>query len=474
MSTIRLDEDSVETHEYVEGVKRVSSLQRAARSSISAKKRIVRADTVDEDEPPSLVELKSMSTLPSESSDDEESSSEPNEPKETIESYLSDLSDELELFDPSQIFVSVHRCYYWDPKDNIRKGRIYLTNSELLFKCAHMPFLRLRLSLKEITDVSKVKNYMHKYESVVLIETKGGKSHAFFKFKIPKNLVKNLILQLIEKHKRTLSLSSSDSGNGNNVAKKSEPNVFPKSDEPVDVGQSVAGERNAKVIFRRVSQPMKDKLSVMKPPRTSISESTKPSDSPSIYKRDSLEIRNEEKKLSGTPSNLADGKKISLNKIKKIKSFDEVTSSEFKFKANTDEINKYVGKYAKNGKKIVPLTKSKKEEIQPEVTIESPTSFFTKTDNCETTIENKNEVEAKEEPCEAKSETISFKSSLTVHQAFAVSKTIVISNEEYKKMESNNRFILIIMFLSLISFTFITINNVMKASQIELQILDLM
>jgi hypothetical protein len=41
-----------------------------------------------------------------------------------------------EIFDPSLVFLSTHRCYYWDSKNRVRKGKIFLTKNELLFKCS--------------------------------------------------------------------------------------------------------------------------------------------------------------------------------------------------------------------------------------------------------------------------------------------------------------------------------------------------
>jgi hypothetical protein len=397
-------------------------------------------------------------------------------------------NDDLELFDPSQIFVSVHRCHFWDAKDNIRKGRIYLTNSELIFKCARMSFIRLRLNLRDITDVSKVKNYKQRYESVVLIETRGGKAHAFFKFKIPKNLVKNLILQLIEKHKRTMPLSSSDSGNGNGLAsRKSESNTLLANEqssrpEPVAASSSVSpsAERNAKVIFRKVSQPMKDKLGVIKPPRSSTVEIPKAADSPLINKRDSLEIRNEATKLNvNSPAESTTGsKKLTLSKIKKANSFDEstltVTAAAADYKVNTnveESIVKYVAKYAKNGKKMTPPPKRSEDELSEESETRTTTDARTENFNPMDKIG-----EEKAESCEVGSESVAVlaSSNAAVQKALHESKTMLLSIEDFNKMEKNNRFILCLMFLSLASFTFITINNVMKVSQIELQILDLL
>lgn len=111
-----------------------------------------------------------------------------------------------ELFDPSMIFVGIHSCYYWDSFDRIRKGKIFLTKTELLFKCSRMPFVRVRLYLNEVESIIKVKNFKNQSDSVLLISSNNNnliKSFAFYKFRLPKNIIKNNILSLVKNLRQT-------------------------------------------------------------------------------------------------------------------------------------------------------------------------------------------------------------------------------------------------------------------------------
>ena len=114
--------------------------------------------------------------------------------------FLMDESDEdyEEFFDPSLIFVSMYKCYFWNSKGRIRQGKIFLTKSELLFKCSRMPFFRLRIFLRDIIAVKKIKHYKNGKESVLSVDCKNFKSHIFYKFRIPKSIVKNNILKLMQ------------------------------------------------------------------------------------------------------------------------------------------------------------------------------------------------------------------------------------------------------------------------------------
>lgn len=111
-----------------------------------------------------------------------------------------------ELFDPSMIFVGIHSCYYWDSFDRIRKGKIFLTKTELLFKCSRMPFVRVRLYLNEIESIIKVKNFKNQSDSVLLISSNTNnliKTFAFYKFRLPKNIIKNNIISLVKNLRQT-------------------------------------------------------------------------------------------------------------------------------------------------------------------------------------------------------------------------------------------------------------------------------
>lgn len=123
--------------------------------------------------------------------------------------------DYFEIFDPSLIFVDIFRCYYWDSKDRIRKGKIFLTKTELFFKCSRMPFVKLRLHFKDVKEISKIKNYKHRLESVIFIEAMNGKSYAFYKFRLPKNIIKTRLQQLIDECKKDYDQEDTQSVNSN-------------------------------------------------------------------------------------------------------------------------------------------------------------------------------------------------------------------------------------------------------------------
>ena len=78
-----------------------------------------------------------------------------------------------------------------------------------MFKCSGMPFVKVRLDLSDITDVVKIKNYKHKLQNVLSIETNSSsssntstsKSFVFYKFRLPRNLVRSIIMQLVTQAK---------------------------------------------------------------------------------------------------------------------------------------------------------------------------------------------------------------------------------------------------------------------------------
>ena len=111
-----------------------------------------------------------------------------------------------EIFDPSLVFLSSHRCYYWDSKNRVRKGKIFLTKNELLFKCSRMPFVKVRFSYSSIKKLVKIKSFKNTYQSVLYFELQNGKSFAFYRFKIPKKIVINIILVLIKENEEINNL----------------------------------------------------------------------------------------------------------------------------------------------------------------------------------------------------------------------------------------------------------------------------
>jgi hypothetical protein len=140
--------------------------------------------------------------------------------------FHTDDGEFIEIFDPSLIFIAQHNCFYWDSRDRIRKGKIFLTANELFFKCSRMPFIKVRVNLRDVLDVVRINNYKHKAQSVLSIECQNGKSYAFYKFRLPKNIIRNIIVQLVNEAKRANYLgncSSSDETTTHRLKKMSQP-----------------------------------------------------------------------------------------------------------------------------------------------------------------------------------------------------------------------------------------------------------
>ncbi len=107
-----------------------------------------------------------------------------------------------EVFDPSLIFVAVHSCCYWDENDRIRKGKIFLTKTEMLFKCSRMPFVRARLLLTDVEEIKEVKNYRNQSQTVLYIQCNNSRNYAFYKFRLPKALIKNRLASMVNNAKK--------------------------------------------------------------------------------------------------------------------------------------------------------------------------------------------------------------------------------------------------------------------------------
>lgn len=83
-----------------------------------------------------------------------------------------------------------------------------------MFKCSGTPFVKMRVELKDIVDVVKIKNYQHKMSNVLSIGTREGKSYVFYKFRLPRNLMRSIILKLVDEAKTrpSTTLSFDESG----------------------------------------------------------------------------------------------------------------------------------------------------------------------------------------------------------------------------------------------------------------------
>lgn len=141
---------------------------------------------------------------------------------DTSNSLSSDSDEFEELFDPSLVFLAIYRCYYWDARDRIRKGKMYLTRSELLFKCSGMPFVRVRIQFSDIASIVKLKNYKNSVEQVLSVKRNDNKSFIFYKFILPKSIIKNTIETLKKENEEaaTYSIEQSESLASANVAKR--------------------------------------------------------------------------------------------------------------------------------------------------------------------------------------------------------------------------------------------------------------
>ena len=119
--------------------------------------------------------------------------------KSQDERHFSDSLEVDQIFDPSRVFDHVCRCSYWNAKDQIRKGKIFVTSSELLFKCSRMPFVKVRFDLKEIEQIRIVKKFKSSSENVLCIHLGHDVSYTFCKFEYPKTMIQQILLDLSEK-----------------------------------------------------------------------------------------------------------------------------------------------------------------------------------------------------------------------------------------------------------------------------------
>lgn len=108
-----------------------------------------------------------------------------------------------QIFDPSLMYIADYKCFYWDSKDRIRKGKMFLTSNELLFKCSRASYVQVKIAFRDILNVVKINNYKHRSQSVLSVECANNKTYAFFKFRLPKSIIKNIILQLVNESKKS-------------------------------------------------------------------------------------------------------------------------------------------------------------------------------------------------------------------------------------------------------------------------------
>jgi hypothetical protein len=371
----------------------------------------------------------------------------------TISNDENEDDDFIEIFDPSLIFIAVHKCYYWDSKDRIRKGKIYLTSREMLFKCSRMPFVKVRIDLREIVDVVKIKNYKHKFKTVLSIETSGGRSYAFYRFRLPSNVVKSIILQVVNETKAN-ELEASLSGATNTDNESLNSNVLR---------------------LKKMSHPLHNFASII---RTSLSGTTNnvatTTTTTTTTSKSNTNSSNEDEdevvtKSESTPPPPPMPKTLRLLKQNSVDNVKE------------NKMSRYQKNWKKSLKKVLAL---KKEEIVTTTRIE--------TENYSagvTTIEQTS-VSVQEEMIRTQGEQ---EEDDGIDDAFIEDTRTIVQRSEMVQMEqisskflmkkssssemptnlnnSNNTIILLfLMFLSLLAFLILTINNFVKLSLIERQI----
>lgn len=391
--------------------------------------------------------------------------SDDDEPDNSKEDFDQDEIKNMELFDPSMVFISIHRCQYWDDKDIVRKGKMFMTSTELLFKCSRMPFVKLRLPLREITEVKRTRNYRsckNKIESFIVIETKSGKSHAFFKFKIPKNIIKNLIMELVEKSKSLESQSSTKS------------TVFQALENGNSETATSPTESTKNVRFRKMN-PVKEKINVLIGQRVSGE------------RRDSHESGADTEKR-GSQYDAKNGRPVSLN-------LDPNDSTGFstspKFKPKILKLLTPDGRKPKSVDVFWPTSQPTSQSATASTPSTPPKSTSTTPRKLSDMSVNKTDVEVVKLV-----EPLNHDQQHKLKQKLAQTGIVDIETETFYEEKNNQKIlvesmtsittfrmtrkqkedtcVLLLMLFSFIVFTIITINNLIKINQVEYAFKSLM
>lgn len=349
--------------------------------------------------------------------------------------------DHLEIFDPSLIFISTFKCYYWDSKDRIRKGKVYITSRELMFKCSGMPFVKVRLDLSDITDVVKIKNYKHKLQNVLSIETNSSssssntstsKSFVFYKFRLPRNLVRSIIMQLVTQAK-----------------------VTREQEEMLTGSQSDAESINSHILrLKKMSQPLNHFASLIRTSLNGYSSATTTSTTTP--------------KSSHNPSEDENGSESTMLNREAETASSSTTLSTSEASTLQDEIDNNT----KRTKKTLSF-KSKKQR-------NSLKREYSRNDNTNT---NTNKSTSSQEPVSSNGERNELRvankppnmpfqdSCTTMHHKLTTNENNSSIQLEYNKTVKNSTAtVLLLMFLSLLIFFVIAVNNFIKLSTIERQI----
>ncbi len=120
-----------------------------------------------------------------------------------LNSNITNQLEKDELFDPSLVFVSSYRCFYYDTKRRIRKGKLYISLNELLFKCSGMPFVKCHLKFEKIKEIQILKYCENLKKKCICIQSHADKKYVFFKFYLPLKIVYSNLKHLHKKFEKS-------------------------------------------------------------------------------------------------------------------------------------------------------------------------------------------------------------------------------------------------------------------------------
>ncbi|RNA22135.1 hypothetical protein BpHYR1_051864 [Brachionus plicatilis] len=328
-----------------------------------------------------------------------------------------------EIFDSSLKYLAAYRCYYWSKNDNIRKGKIFLTSNELFFKCSRLPFVKLRLHFAEIINVVKIKNYKHKFETVVSIDTAFGSSYAFYKFRMPRTVVRTNILQLIEEYKRVSELG--------------------------DLGP----EHTHLLKFRKLGQPISNLKGVL---RQSMHRQTS---------EEHAEQKADNKTSQSTGNQKQESRFKSLRRIKLDRSKSTDLNGQMESKKRSKYLKRQLGKvFAQKS-----YEQSSDEESEMKIEPESCSLASTLGSSEDETLDS-NQATGTESDIDEQYDEI-----VEEHQIEIREETILVDNRQSENftLKSNFYVTLFITFVSIVIFFILALNNFKKLSSIERKILEL-
>lgn len=365
----------------------------------------------------------------------------------TISNDNDEIEDDdfIEIFDPSLIFIAVHKCYYWDSKDRIRKGKIYLTSREMLFKCSRMPFVKVRIDLREIVDVVKIKNYKHKFKTVLSIETSGGRSYAFYRFRLPRNVVKSIILQVVNEAK----------------ANELEANLSATNTDNESLNSNV-------LRLKKMSHPLHNFASIIRTSLSSTNNVTTTTTTTTSKSNTNSSNEDEDEVVTKSESTPPMPKTLRLLKQNSVDNVKENKMSRYQ-----KNWKKSLKKVLASKKEEIVTTRIETENYSAGVTTIEQTSVSVQEEMIRTQGGEQEEDDGNEDAFIEDTRTILQRSEMVqmeqISSKFLMKKS---SSEMPTNINNNNNTIILLflMFLSLLAFLILTINNFVKLSLIERQI----